>query len=139
MMLLMPAIKRDTDDLSLRDYQSRYLGKSSGETCVIELCGLSAKNFKEKIDRRSFLDNRIEQIKRKLEERMGKTNPPLKLVVIYGSKSRQSWKRITGFDFKTGSIERLGTANLAFINSPTAFGQRDADWIEFGVEIAKHL
>src|SRR6516165_6556836 len=51
MLLLMPAVKLSSDRAALREYQCRHWGKLNGETCVIELGGLSAKNVRTPIDR----------------------------------------------------------------------------------------
>ena len=139
LMLLMPAIQRGTDHLTLREYQSASWGKRSGETCVIELCGLSARNFRDDIDRRSFRSNRTEKIKQRLERRMANISPPLKMVVMYGSGLKASWREITGVEFEAGKIVGWRNVCLVFMNSPTAVGERDEDWKDAGARIAVQL
>ena len=139
MLLLMPILSRETDQLTLRDYQSRHWGMRKGETCVIELGGLSAKHFRISIDRTSFRQERIRSIAERLEERMEQSDHPLKLVVMYGSGSKDAWKKISGYDFSSGSFMKRGQTTFAFMSSPTAFGQRDEEWTDLGARIAAQL
>jgi hypothetical protein len=44
-LLLMTFINRPADKESLRTYQRHQWGRTTGETCVIELSGLAAKNL----------------------------------------------------------------------------------------------
>jgi hypothetical protein len=138
MLLLMPVIKKGTDSRTLVDYQSRHWGSfaADGETCVIELGGLSAKHLGFKIDRRAFRAERILRIKKRLDS----CRP--KLVVMYGVTQRPAWKAISGCEFKAHSCARLNETLFAFMPSPTAWGKdctHDQDWVQLGEYIAKQL
>jgi hypothetical protein len=135
MLLLMPSLNLDTDQPALRRYQSRDWGSHDGETCVIELGGLSAKSFRSPIDRESYRKERIEFISKKLAE----CTPAPKLVVMYGSGSRKAWKEISGFDFSKGNVVKPGATRFAFMNSPTAPGEWDTDWVSLGARLAEQL
>jgi hypothetical protein len=136
MLLLMPSLGLDTDQITLRRYQCRHWGmRNCGETCVVELGGLSAKNLKTSSDRKSFREQRIELIR----ERIGKYESGPKLVVVYGAGSKEAWNRINGCNLVLGDFVRFGNTLFAFMQSPTAFGQRDNEWIHLGARIAEQL
>jgi hypothetical protein len=67
MLLLMTFLDRASDKESLREYQVRQWGcsKYAGETCVIELFGLPAKDLKAGAILRGqhFADKEIDQIR----------------------------------------------------------------------------
>jgi hypothetical protein len=134
MLLLMPSLGLGSDQITLRRFQCRLWGvRNAGETCVIELGGLSAKSLGTPSDRKSFRERRIESIK----ERIGKCNSGPKLVVLYGSASKPAWSRITGCDLRRGELVKQGGTVFAFMNSPTAVGETDDEWIKLGARIAE--
>jgi len=72
-----------TENDKLLDYQCKDWGNATGETCVIELSGLPAKNFGVARDRKSFREDRIQHILAKA--RVAKPT----FIVIYGKSQRQ--------------------------------------------------
>jgi hypothetical protein len=53
--LLLAYKGMNTDLNSIREYQREKWGSSTGETCVIELCGISAPSMATQQDRTTFL------------------------------------------------------------------------------------
>jgi hypothetical protein len=136
MMLLMPSLGYGVSNDELRVYQRDLWGmRDSGETCVIELGGLAAKNLKTPSDRKSFREERIELIK----TRIGKCESGPKLVVMYGSGSKEAWNRISDCHFVHGECVKPGRTLFAFMRSPTAIGETDDKWIRLGERIAERL
>jgi hypothetical protein len=133
MMLLMPTLGRGVSNDELRNYQRDFWGMENGETCVIELSGLSAKSLKAPIDRISFRDQRIEFIK----ERIGHCESGPKLVVMYGYGAEKHWKRLSGCELIRVDAVRFGSTLFAFMPGPTAPGQNDEEWIDLGTKIAQ--
>jgi hypothetical protein len=127
MLLLMAFLKRNTDKESLRNYQRDRWGRlSGGETCVIELSGLAARNFRVPRDRRLFRQERIDVIR----QRMLTYRPAL--VVMYGRSEKEDFEKIAGCSFPAGNILKRGSTIIAFTPQPTARGQRDAWWAALG-------
>jgi hypothetical protein len=77
-----------TENDKILSYQCRDLGNATGETCVIELSGLPAKNFSVTRDRKSFREKRIQEILSK-----ARAAKP-KFIVIYGKSQRKYWENI---------------------------------------------
>jgi len=126
-LLLMAFLKRHTDKESLRNYQRDRWGMlSRGETCVIELSGLAANNFRVFRERRLFRQERIDVIR----QRMLTYRPAL--VVMYGRSAKEDYEKIAGCSFPADNILKLGFTIIAFAPHPTARGQRDASWDELG-------
>jgi hypothetical protein len=100
-LLLMAYKKMPTTDESRIDYQREYqrkcLGSSTGETCVIELSGLPAKNFEESWERergRSAEEREaIDEIRQKriefIHNKMLTCKP--KFIVVYGKSQMKYW------------------------------------------------
>jgi hypothetical protein len=136
MLLLMPSLRQDSDQMTLRRFQRSHWGmRNSGETCVIELGGLAAKSLRTPSDRKSFRQQRFEQIK----ERIEKCESGPRLVVMYGFGAEKQWKRLSGCDLRRWDVVRSGRTLFALMPGPTAPGQNDEDWIEVGARIAKQL
>jgi hypothetical protein len=133
MLSLMPSLKLGTDQAALREYQCRHWGMRNGETCVIELGGLSARSLATAVDRNSFRDRRINLIKAKME----RSSP--QLVVMYGAGSRDAWNTISACNYARGHLMKPGKTQFAFMHGPTAAGERDDEWIDLGARIAQQL
>lgn len=135
MLLLLSALGQSTNQIALRRYQCRDWGMFSSETCVIELGGLSARNLRTSVDRKSFRDRRIEQIR----GRLSVSAPRPKVVLMYGMSSKTAWKQISGCSLIPGAFERCNQTVFALMPSPASFGQKDEDWIQLGTKIAKQF
>ncbi|MBS1820899.1 MAG: hypothetical protein JST61_02800 [Acidobacteria bacterium] len=125
LMLVLMACKgaltgdKDRDATILRNYQRDQWGTTSGETCVIELSGLPARNLSERRDRESFRQQRIEKMCQKMSER----KPGF--VLIYSNGQWDHWKQRT----------ELRSHNVEFAPSPTAPGYTDQYWIDIGKKL----
>ncbi len=105
LMLLLMAFRGTPKDLndagdkeSLRSYQADCWGSETGETCVIELFGLPANSYRTSKKQKSELFDTV-QLADIRERRIAVirdrilTHKP-KLVVMYGRKEMEHWKRI---------------------------------------------
>jgi hypothetical protein len=127
MLLLMSFLNEPSDNESLRAYQHDGWGKAKGgETCVIELSGLAAKSSKVHMDRRQFLEERIEIIRERI-----RTHKP-KLVVMSGQSEKKHWGGIAGCELLPDVIMKRGATLFVFTSHPVAFGPKDSDWRELG-------
>ncbi|HMD22341.1 MAG TPA: hypothetical protein VKH40_18590, partial [Alloacidobacterium sp.] len=128
-LLLMTFLEKPNDRESLRSYQRSHWGSSSGETCVIELSGLAARNLNAPRDRESFREERITKIR----ERLNENNSTVKLVVMYGRTRKESWEKIAGRTFPPDGILTSGTTIIAHTPAPVAFGLTNEYWEELGL------
>ena len=131
MLLLMTYREKCTgevfkDDEVLRTYQRERWGSSIGETCVIELSGLPARNFQVPVDRERFREERIEFICNKISFYKPK------LIVMYGVRDLKHWEYIAGIKLKPGIPQERGSTIFLFVLHPVAHGPRRQDWIEWG-------
>jgi hypothetical protein len=126
MLLLMTFLgeRAETDDL--RNYQRDKWGALDGDTCVIELSGLSANSFKVERDRKSFREERIGVIRAKVFEYKPK------FAVMYGKGNKHDWEAITGCPFPSENVLRVGSTIVAFMPHPTSPGSTNKEWIELG-------
>jgi len=130
-LLLMGFLGKQTDNETLREYQSREWGRLNGETCVIELSGLAAHSFQVVRDRKSFRQTRIDLIRNRIRE-----HGP-RFVIMYGKKQALSWEQIADYDIKPDNIRHAGTTAFAVMPSPTAYGSTDAAWVEIGKRLRR--
>jgi hypothetical protein len=112
MLLLMTYLKEQPDNNSLRSYQRDKWGTLNGETCVIELSGLAARSFKVPRNRECFREERIEEIR----QRMDLHQP--KFVVMYGKKQREHWIAIAEHNFSSDNIWKRGPTTIALTRHP---------------------
>jgi hypothetical protein len=141
LILLLKAFHREpVENDHLRLYQRDYWGMTEAETCIIELFGLSAPNFKaykalmlelftqEQID--EILRERICFIRKKINEHAPK------LVVMYGRGARKQWKEIAGGrSFRDDEIFKIGATVMVYTTHPTAHDVTDAYWESLGEEL----
>jgi hypothetical protein len=128
MLLLMSLLNKKSDKDALRDYQRERWGMLNGETCVIELSGLPANNFKVPRDREQFLRERMVVIR----ERIRTYRPAL--VVVYGKGQRKQWEIITGCSFQEDNIQKRGSTIFAFTPHPS-HGPGNDYWLELGTRL----
>lgn len=132
LLLLMSFLGRTTDNDALRIYQRDHWGTLDGETCVIELSGLAARNLEVPRDRISFRDERIAIIR----ERM-RCNKPV-LVVMYGTSEKSDWDAIAGRSFPPENVLKFGSTILACTPHPTSHGLTNEFWKQSG-QTLRHL
>jgi len=134
-LLLMSYLGKPEDKDYLRSYQRDSWGSSKGDTCVIELSGLPARNFvvsKER-ERKLFAQEEIDAIRRKrinfIYGKMLKLIPKPKFVVIYSKRQEEWWRKIPDFD--------LHSSNIIFAPHPR--GTQNQCWINLGKKLQNKL
>lgn len=128
-LLLMIAQGNLTDRETRLAYQRARWGRISpkdGETLVIELSGLAAKNLKAPGDRNRFRQERIKLIR----GNMLKHEP--KFVVMYGRGARRHWEEIAGCELNPNGVVKCGATLIAFTTHPVAFGIKNSYWEQLG-------
>jgi hypothetical protein len=129
LLLLMTYLGKSTDRDALRNYQRDNWGRLDGETCVIELSGLAARNFTVPRDRESFRQERVAIIR----ERILQNSP--ELVVMYGMSEIEHWTKIAGKSFPKENIGRLASTTLVCTPHPTSYGMKNEYWTNLGVAL----
>jgi hypothetical protein len=127
-LLLKTFLGEDTDQDDLRAFQRDRWGRTSGgQTCVIELSGVAARNLKTPAGRKQFLNERIEVIR----ERMLAHKP--EFVVMYGVGAEKHWRTIAaGCTLVRDDVVRLGSTMVAYAPHPGDHGREDTAWEELG-------
>jgi hypothetical protein len=134
MVLLMSFLDRPSDLENLRAYQRDHWGRiATGETCVIELSGIAARNLSVLVDRTQFRRERIETIR----ARMLSNHPTF--VVMYGLRDRASWEELSGCRLICDDIAKSGSTMIALAPHPQSHGRRNDDWIELGKKLRSKL
>jgi len=110
----------------IRAYQRDHWGRTNGETCVIELSGISAPNMSEQRDRITFLSRRIERIRQEAKE-----HHPV-FILMYGEGQRAEWKKIAGGDFNADRFRLIGGTVAAVALHPVSHGISNDYWTEMG-------
>lgn len=128
-LLLMTFLEKPADNESLRVYQREYWGRIGGETCVVELSGLAARDSGIPRDRKKFRESRIEGIRYRM-----KTHRPA-LVVMYGIGAKQHWERIVNLPLDPGCVKTADSTILAFAAHPVARGQKKEYWMDLGLRM----
>ena len=126
MLLLMNFLGEPSEPADLRNYQRDKWGSLIGDTCVIELSGLSANSFKVERDRKLFREERIGVIRAKMLEYKPK------FAVMYGKGAKHDWELITDRPFPSENVLRVGATIVAFMPHPTSHGTSNKEWIELG-------
>jgi hypothetical protein len=126
-----------------REYQRDNWGSLHGDSCVIELSGLAARNLKELSDRKSYRDKRINFIRKGIRDH----NP--KFVIVYGTSDREPWEKISkgavlieeakiiddvGRTF--AEFKKTERTILALTQHPTAFAHKKIEnWGKLGATL----
>jgi hypothetical protein len=122
----------------LRTYQRSRWGSRRGETCVIELSGLPAKNLAEGLAQRGRLftsderDAILQERIKFIRDRINKHKLSLKFVVMYGKGSKVHWEKIAGCSLTPDGVVRSGSILFAFAPHPQERGRRNEDWKNLG-------
>jgi hypothetical protein len=124
-LLLMTFLEKDADNESLRIYQRDRFGRLDGETCVIELSGLPARNLNIPRNRELFREERIKFIRGK----MLACKP--KFVVMYGRRDLKHWEQIADVTLRRKSVKKVGSTILAVAKHPVARGPNEY-WVKLG-------
>lgn len=139
-LLLMAFQEKDTKDVEVRrDYQRNCWGSSNGETCVIELSGLPARNLKESSERDhrqsesekgeidTIRQRRIEYI----HQQMLHHEP--EFVVIYGKNQWGYWKKVAD------DLEKKGRTKIEYANHPTDYFEKGHKKNHYYISLGKRL
>jgi len=142
MLLLMAYLREPCDDGSLRRYQRDSWGADKGETCVIELSGLSFKSLRESgkfhagSDEIEALHKIRENRVKAIEEKLKTVGKEPELVVVYGYSHEKFWKQIIEIDLPRDSVKKHGKTVFVFGPHPAAYGKHidnsDETWRELG-------
>ena len=109
----------------IREYQRTEWGMVAGQTCVIELSGLSAKK-KKAGQAIHFLDERIQRIREMVQHHRPR------FVVMYGVEESPFWERIAGCALVRDKVKRSGDTLFLFTSHPQDHGKKDIVWKELG-------
>jgi|SRR5271167_2587190 len=125
-LLLLTFLKQDSDNDSIRAYQRDQWGRLSGETCVIELSGLPARNLNVFRARDAFREKRIRFIRQKLL-----AFKPV-FVVMYGMRAKKCWEEIAGIRLAVSKARKVNSIIVAFAAHPVSFGLKKKYWAVLG-------
>jgi hypothetical protein len=129
-LLLMTFLKKGADNESLRIYQRDRFGRLDGETCVIELSGLPARNLSVPRKRELFREERIKFIRGKILA----CKP--KFVVMYGRRDLKHWNQIADDALRRKSVQKVGCTIFAVAKHPVARGPKKY-WVKLGQRMLK--
>jgi hypothetical protein len=121
-----------SDDTGLLRYQKNHWGMHGGDTCVIELLGLSAAGLHIEMDRKKeYQMERINIIRGKLAE-----NPP-KTVVMYGFTGEKDFQKLAGEALIRGEMVKHEKSLIIFVDHPTRqrMGNTDRSWNDLGTKM----
>lgn len=128
--LLLGYLGERTDDDAIADYQCEKWGRKDGDTCVVELSALAARNLGVERDRKTFMDNRAQTLHQRLLE-----NEPT-FCVLYGRGSIDRYEQVVGGAFDANGYRRVGKTLCAFVEHPVARPGKPIEWwIAEGVKI----
>ena len=132
-LLLMTFHGQSPNSDARRAYQRDQWGRSHGETCVIELSGLAARNLCMPADHKSHCEHRIATIRERL---LGQDNPPA-FVVMYGKSDHSNWEKIVGQALELDvPVMRDGTVFVSLLH-PNTHGLTNQYWINWGQHLRK--
>jgi len=143
MLLLMTYLSRPTDIESMREYQRCRWGRQCGETCVIDLSGLSFGSFRESssfrkevsdgvaADLRELVTKRANFVCAKIRE----VRPSL--IVFYGYSYQRYWTKIAGDDLpERNEAKKTAGGVVVYAQHPAAYGKgidsSDLHWCKLG-------
>jgi hypothetical protein len=110
-----------------------------GETALLELFGLPAKNIKEGLRQKGlhFGEELIEDIHHKrlltIHEKIRQHKPSL--VVMYGTTRREEFGRLAGKAIEGWDIIRRGETLMTLTPHPAGRGVTDERWIEHAMKL----
>ncbi len=123
---------------SRKTYQASKWGSLLGDVSVIELSGVPAHNEKVERDRESFLESRIEVIRKKME-----THTP-EFVLLYGKSAScaRAWDVMTRgaepLSIQDGTIAKIskyGKSFVAWSPHPVSYGLKSDHWETLGLTL----
>jgi len=127
--LLLAYKGKPADIESIRKYQRADWGRSTGESCVIELSGISAHSLRVPRDRQTFLSRRLDRIRKEAQQHRPE------FILMYGRAQLAEWKKIAGGDFEADGFRLMGSALAAIAPHPVSHGIGNEFWEKLGVRI----
>jgi hypothetical protein len=111
------------DTEAVRSYQRDRLGRSEGETALIDLSAIAAPNLGVIVpEREQNRPKRIEMIR----QRMSEHNP--KFVLFYGVGYRDDYSKVAGAAFDEDGFAWCGETLCSLVQHPVARPTRSAEW-----------
>ena len=110
----------------VRAYQRSHWGMTKGETAVLELSSLAARNLRTERDRSTYLLQRVASLRSKIQEHKPK------LVVTYGLGHAEQWTAMAGMKIEPEKPWRRGETTLLLAPHPQTRGMSNADWETLG-------
>lgn len=110
----------------VRAYQRSHWGMMKGETAVLELSSLAARNLRTDRDRSTYLLQRVTSLRSRIQEHLPK------LVVMYGLGHAEQWTAMAGMKLEPGRPERRGGTTILLAPHPQTRGMSNADWERLG-------
>ena len=130
--LLLAYLGERSDTDMVAQYQCTEWGGLHGDTCVVELSALAARNFATKRDREAFRDQRVKT----LRKRLVKHKP--KFAVFYGSRCKEDYEKVAGGPFDRRGYRWSGRTLCVLVEHPTARpGKPPPWWISKGKEMRR--
>jgi hypothetical protein len=120
--LLLAYLGERTYNDMVAQYQCTEWGRVKGDTCVVELSALAARNFATKRDRDVFRDKRVKTLRTRLVE----YRPTF--AVFYGSRCREDYERIVGGPFDRHGYRWSGRTLCVLVEHPTARPGKSKSW-----------
>jgi hypothetical protein len=131
LLLLLLSYKGETaSSEDRRAYQRLRLGRSNGETCLIELSGLPANNSSTTRDRERFFPMRIGHIGDALKEKLKR--PTVGFVVMYGKGSHTHFRSIFGSHLEQDVPIKVGSTVIVSTTHPNTRGISNRHWCALG-------
>jgi hypothetical protein len=133
-LILLTYLGRKNDEGELKNYQCSQLGMENGETALLELFGLPAKNIEEKLRQKGqhFGKELIKDIHHKrllaIHEEIRHHKPSL--VVMYGTTRKEEFGRLAGKQIEAWNIVQRGATLMTLVPHPTSWGVKNDEWIE---------
>jgi hypothetical protein len=112
--LLLSYEGKASDLCAVAAYQRDKWGRSGGDTALVEVSALRARNLSAEIDRLSHQDRRLKVISARLVQ----AAPTF--VVFYGKEYRSIYERITGIPFGIDGTAQLGGTLCVLVAHPAA-------------------
>lgn len=120
-----------TEKEALRDYQCKRLGRvdKNGETCLLELSGLPARDSRVARDRELFLKERKTEIAHRI-----RLHSP-QFVLMYGAMQREHWQQVAGGALEIDRVRKIGRTAFLYTRHPARDGRPDTHWKEIGLNL----
>ncbi len=118
---------------AVRRYQVERWGSGKGETAVIELSALRARNLKASVARTSFRGERIATLRARL------TRHRPTFVVCYGIGYRDEYEGFSGCEFGTDRFALIDRTLFVLMRHPTSFGVTTRETVQVGIEMRRRL